>query len=155
MTDTNQNPDSPLFNLSIDPLVRSHLSDTARWGRFLAIMGFIGSGLILLAVIFLLANPGQFPQGFGEESGGARFAPVAFVIYMIIAIVLYFLPCLFLFRFATKMKRALATESQEELTISFQNLKVLFRYVGVLTIIVLSIYAIVILVLILGYMSAH
>jgi uncharacterized membrane protein (DUF485 family) len=63
---------------------------------------------------------------------------------------LYFFPCLFLFRFASKMKHALAANDQAQLNTSFQNLKSLFRFVGILTIIFLAFYAIAIVFGLLG-----
>lgn len=29
-----ENQNKPLFSLSIDPVIKSHLSETARWGKF-------------------------------------------------------------------------------------------------------------------------
>jgi ATP/ADP translocase len=70
---------------------------------------------------------------------------VATVLYILMAL-LYFFPCLFLFNFASKMKTALLSNDQNSLNSSFQNLKKTFRYVGVLTIIVLCFYVIALLI---------
>src|SRR5881397_1677138 len=43
---------SSLFSLTIDPVTKSHLLETARWGRFLAIMGFILCVLIVVLGVF-------------------------------------------------------------------------------------------------------
>lgn len=48
------------------------------------------------------------------------------------------------------MKTALNGNEQTDLTLSFQNLKVLFRYAGILTLIMLAIYRIIFLVIILA-----
>jgi len=64
--------------------------------------------------------------------------------------VLYFFPCLFLFRFANNMIVALNSNEQITLNRSFQNLKIMFRYVGILTIIVLALYIIAFVFGILG-----
>ncbi len=61
------------------------------------------------------------------------------VIYIILAAI-YFFPCLFLLRFSNKMKAALQTDDQALLTGSFQNLKIMFRFVGILTIIIIAFY---------------
>jgi hypothetical protein len=46
------------------------------------------------------------------------------------------------------MKTALNTNDQLTLNTSFQNLKIMFRYVGILTIVMLSFYALAILMMI-------
>ena len=149
-----QNQDKSIFGLGIDPSSKAHLAEAARWARFLAIVGFIMCGLIVLIGIFAASFSTSFSSKFGNEFGGATsmgsgMGSLMTVLYIGIAI-LYFFPCLFLFRFANLMKAALATEEQDNLNKSFQNLKVMFRYVGIITIIVLAIYLIGILVAIIG-----
>ncbi|MFI5185916.1 MAG: DUF5362 family protein [Chitinophagales bacterium] len=141
-----QNQESSLFGLNIDPVIKSHLSETARWAKFLAIVGFICCALIVVFGIFFVSNIGSFERSYGFNEGPSlsSLGPTMVVMYILIA-VLYFFPCLFLLRFSNKMKTALAADNQADLTVSFQNLKVLFRYVGILTIIVLTIYVLALL----------
>ncbi len=147
MEQQNQTQDSPLFGLAIDPIIKTHLSETARWGKFLAIVGFIMCGLIIVGGITLATTVGNMERTYGSDIGpsfGRTFGPAFIVVYIIVAII-YFFPCLFLLRFSNKMKTALAADSQADLTLSFQNLKILFRYVGILTIILLAIYLLAII----------
>ena len=143
----NQNQ-SQIFSLTIDPVIKSHLNETARWGKFLAILGFIICGLIIIIGLFFgtifssLASRNQVSYEGNISSGS--FGALAAVFYIIIAVV-YFFPCLFLYRFSTKMKTALNGNEQTDLTLAFQNLKSLFRYVGVITVIVLAIYLVLFL----------
>jgi hypothetical protein len=65
--------------------------------------------------------------------------------------VIWFFPFMFLFRFSSQMRYALAANDQERLNTSFQNLKICFRYVGIVTMIVLVLY---ILLFVIGIMSA-
>ena len=144
----NQNQ-SQIFSLTIDPVIKSHLNETARWGKFLAILGFIICGLIIIIGLFFgtifssLVNRSPDLSYQGNMSSGS-FGALAAVFYIIIAVV-YFFPCLFLYRFSTKMKTALNGNEQTDLTLAFQNLKSLFRYVGVITVIVLAIYLVLFL----------
>ena len=48
------------------------------------------------------------------------------------------------------MKIALHGNAQEQLNLSFQNLKSLFKYVGVITIIILALYGLILVLGILG-----
>lgn len=148
----------PLFGLSIDPVIKSHLAETARWGKFLAIVGFVLCGLIAIGGIVMASTFGSVERTYGntgmDAAFGRTFGSVFIVVYLIVA-VLYFFPCLFLLRFSAKMKSALTADNQTDLTLSFQNLKVMFRYVGILTIIALSFYAIALLFGGLGMMMAR
>lgn len=151
-----QNQDSGLFGMSVDQISRTHLSEAAKWAKFLSIMGFIGCGLIVLVGVFFGSFFSTFssdlnrnsPYGDMPASGG--FGAIAAVMYIIIALI-YFFPCLFLFRFATRMKTALASNDQETLNTSFQNLKATFRFIGILTLIGLCFW---VLALVFGLLGA-
>jgi hypothetical protein len=148
MEQQNQTPDSSLFGLSIDTPIRSHLSETARWAKFLAILGFIFCGLFVIGgIIFAVSynSYSSYNSDYGDQRILGSLGP-AVAIFYILGALLYFFPCLFLFRFAGKMKTALAANSQQDLTDSFQNLKKLYRFIGILTIIVISLYLILFLI---------
>ncbi|MGZ3959302.1 MAG: DUF5362 family protein, partial [Flavisolibacter sp.] len=74
--------------------------------------------------------------------------------YIIVAVV-YFFPCLFLFRFSAGMKKALNSNSQDELDLAFQNLKSMFKYVGVITIIFLALYALGVIIAMFASAAFH
>jgi len=144
---------SQLFSLTIDPIIKSHLSETARWGKFLSILGFILCALIVIFGVFFgtffttIIDRTEAPYSSPMTDGS--FVALMAIVYIIVAVV-YFFPCLFLYRFSTKMKTALNGNEQTDLTLSFQNLKSLFRYVGVITVIMLAIYLVIFLFAILG-----
>ena len=149
---------STLFSLSIDPLTKSHLQETARWGKFLSIVGFILCGLIAVFGIFfstILSSIASRSQGFEGTSFNTTSLGAAMAFVYIIFGVIYFFPCLFLFRFATQMKAALNANEQDRLNAAFQNLKSLFRYVGIITIIILAIYGLVLVIALLGIAASH
>ena len=129
-----------LFDLQIDQQSHSYLSETARWGKFLSVIGFIFCGLFAIIAIFAgsYINSSISTQSFGRSS--ALGGSVVTVIYILIAL-LWFFPCLYLFHFANKMKLALGGNDQEMLNTSLKNLKACFKFMGIITIIVLSFYA--------------
>ena len=136
-----------LFSLSIDPVTKTHLSETARWAKFLAIIGFVFLALMLIGGIisigtmsYLSSNMGGDTAGFGMFAGyGIGFLAFFFII---VAVIVFF-PLMFLLRFANHMKAALASNDQQKLNTSFQNLKAYFRFWGIISIIVLAFYAII------------
>lgn len=142
-----QNQDKPLFGLNIDPITKTHLSGAATWAKFLAIMGFIVCGLIVLVGIFaksLLSSTLTGYESFGGQVNTDGYATILAIVYILIAL-LYFFPCLFLYHFATKMRVALAADNQEMLNASFLGLKKTFRYLGILTIIIIGFYFLIFL----------
>ena len=148
-----EQPSSPeLFSLHIDPSTKSQLWETARWAKFLSIIGFILCALVILGGLFFGSLFSSFTSRREMYDAGidpSGLGVVMAFIYIIVAVV-YFFPCLFLYRFANKMKLALAGNVQDELNLAFQNLKSLFKYVGIITIIVLALYGLAILMGILG-----
>ncbi len=142
-------PSSSLFDLHIDHQSSAYLGETARWSKFLSIVGFIFCGLFVLIGLFA----GSFMAGtFGRFGGGAGMMGGAFfsVLYVLLAL-LYFFPCLYLYNFAAKMQVALRTNDQEQLSQSFRNLKSCYKFMGILMIVVLGFYA---LALLIGIFSA-
>jgi hypothetical protein len=151
-----QNQDLSLFNLNLDQTGRAHLAEAARWAKFLSIIGFIMCGIIVIVGAFFGSVFSTLTSGYGnspyddiQTSATGGLGAMMAVFYIVIALI-YFIPVLFLFRFATKMKTALASNEQEVLNASFQNLKASFRFVGILTIIMIAFWILAIIVGLLG-----
>jgi hypothetical protein len=134
--------DQHLFELQVDQQSISYLGETARWAKFLSIVGFVMCGLMIIFALFAgsilstfsrLGNNDTFTSTMGM--GGAFIS----LIYIVISL-LYFFPCLYLFNFSTKMQTALRNNDQTTLNSSFGNLKSCFKFVGILTIVFLSFY---------------
>lgn len=149
-----QNQDAGLFGLSIDATGRGHLVEAARWARFLAIVGFV---FIALVAIFLIAGGSYIATMFGRVNQYNDVGPgfttgmtIGIIIYYLCIALLVFFAYLFLYRFAVNMKMALQGNNQELLNRSFQNLKVLYRYWGILTVIGLAFFALVFAIAIIG-----
>ena len=145
-----------LFTLTIDNPIKVHLVEAAKWGRFLAIVGFIFCAIFLLAGLSKASSlSGASSSPYYDEYGNAYPAPSASVpdttlfILLVLSSILYFFPCLFMLRFSNKIKLALLADDQERLTDSFRNLKLMFRFVGIITLIFVALY----LLLIIFFMS--
>jgi hypothetical protein len=142
--------DEHLFDLQIDQQSISYLGETARWAKFLSVVGFILCGLMIVLALFagtLMATLSRFRSDDALHSMtnvGSAFVSLIYVI----AALLYFFPCLYLFNFAGKMQTALRNNDQTSLNASFGHLTSYFKFVGILTIIVLSFYILVALVII-------
>src|SRR4029079_4093291 len=151
---------SSLFSLSIDPVTKAHLSETARWARFLAIVGLIGIVLMVvggLAYSIWITSMLQTMQGRygGFSSNYSTGVAIGSAIIFVIAAAIAFFPMLYMLRFAGQMRTALNSNDQESLNSSFQNLKIYFRYVGIITIIGLALWVIWILVFVVAAIAAR
>lgn len=136
--------ETPLENkkIEIEQETIKHLNTTRKWAMFLAIIGFIILGLIviigLIAGTFLTAfNSGGKDLGIPES---LMFVPI------LLLAVIYFFPVLFLFRFSKHTSHAVQTLDKLEFHKAIKNLKSFFVYIGVLIIIILSLYIVVLIV---------
>ncbi len=122
--------------LFVDSTAQQHLKETAIWAKFLAVIGFIGSILVALVGIFAGTILGKFTKALQRTNSSDNFLAGGFIaiIYIFIAAVL-FIMCLFLYKFAAKMQLALKDNDQNSLNLSFQNLKIHYRFAGIITII--------------------
>ena len=124
--------------MEIDGSMMSVLNETRKWTKFLAILGFIGIGFMLLMGLFA----GSIFNSVSEPTMTANSPfPMAFlgVIYIIMAVV-YFFPVLYLLNFSNKMKIALYSSNHEALYDSFKYLKFHFKFIGIVVIVGLLIW---------------
>ncbi|MFL5747520.1 MAG: DUF5362 family protein [Niastella sp.] len=137
-------PNENLFELQVDQQSIGYLSETARWAKFLSIVGFVVCGFIVIFALFfgsimsVISKMGSGSDSFSSSTlaiGNYAFS----IVYIIIAL-LYFFPCLYLFNFSSKMQTALRNNDQINLNAALGNLKSCFKFVGILTIVVLSFY---------------
>ncbi|HMV08917.1 MAG TPA: DUF5362 family protein [Cyclobacteriaceae bacterium] len=77
-----------------------------------------------------------------EASGMAMMGGAFLTVLYLAMAVLYFFPIYYLFQFSSKIKAALQTQSSELLEQAFSNLKSHYKFMGILLIIVLGLYAI-------------
>jgi|SRR6185437_11853113 hypothetical protein len=143
-----ETPAANLFDLQLDQQATTYLSESARWARFLSVLGFVMCALLILVGLFMgsiVSTALSSSMGAGSYFGGTFFT----MLYVIIALV-YFFPCLYLFQFGSKMRTALRNNDQELLSLSLKNLKSCFKFFGILAIIVLGLYALALVAAIIG-----
>ncbi|MCK0124677.1 DUF5362 family protein [Gelidibacter sp. F2691] len=131
------------FELNLPPAILGFLKETSSWTYFLSILGFIGIGLMLLFGIFFSVAMGLMPGGNPYEAMGMNMNMSFFgLIYVAMALV-YFFPVLYLFNFSRKMKSALASNNSDDLTAAFSNLKSHYKFLGIFTIAIVSLYLLI------------
>ena len=116
------------------------LLETSRWANVLSIIGFIGLGFLLIfgLLVGTVMNNINTPV-FSSFSSGLVSA-----FYLLLAGI-YFMPVLYLFRFASRMKFAIREMNQEALNDAFKNMKSLFRFLGMMTIAIVCVYVLILI----------
>ena len=138
-----------LFELQLDPSSLNYLNESARWARFLAIIGFISCGLMIIVGVFFGSVMSGLMTNAGSESAAVMSGGFFSIIYILISLLLFF-PSLYLFNFSSKMRKAFQQNDQLILTDSLKNLKSFFKFYGIFTVIILSIYALALIAAIFG-----
>ncbi|MCI2228331.1 DUF5362 domain-containing protein [Polaribacter sp. MSW13] len=141
-----ENPITQLEQLTLNGRSKSFLKETAKWSFFLSIVGFISLGFLVLLAIFAGAIFNDIPEA---KQVPFDLGMVMTIIYLIMAI-LYFFPIFYLFKFSKKMKLALLTKNDETLSDAFEMLKSHYKFIGVFTIILLSLYALIFIISMMG-----
>jgi len=127
--------------LTINQGINAYLIETAKWGKFLAIMGYIGMGLLVLAGLFVMVGFSAF-----SEFTKMPFPMGAFGLIYILIAVLYYFPVSYLHKFSDQAKQAVTMNDQGMLNSGFANLKSLFKFMGIFTIVVISLYALILVI---------
>jgi hypothetical protein len=132
------NTEEQTNNLVVDNLGKSYVLDTARWGRFIGIVYLIAILLVCLIFPFILVNS---PQYEALPSGSASFWAGFYIAAMI---GMNFYPLYALIKSSTQAKKAITLNDQSLFTDSLRLTRNLYKYLGVLTIILICFYGLVI-----------
>lgn len=133
--------------------ILKNLNTTQKWAKFLAILGFIGVGIMFIAGIVVTLMGGAL--GFLAE---ATPSPMVFgslgLVYVALA-VLYFFPLLYLWRFASNVKNTIVYNAQNFAEKAFFNLMAHYRFVGILMIVLMSLYLLIFVGIIIFSMASY
>lgn len=128
-----KSPFEQFEELKIDIVSRSFLTEIAKWANFLAILGYVGLGLMILAAVSIIIVGSSV--SIGPIGSGIWIS----IIYILFAGI-YFFPITYLYKFSSNMKIALRTNDQKSLTNAFEYLKSHYKFIGIITIIILGFY---------------
>ncbi|WP_372644495.1 hypothetical protein [Ancylomarina sp.] len=115
-----------------------YLRETRKWTKFFAILGFVFMGLGVLSSIGLFAASSMMSAYTQVPMGGIA------VLYLIL-IGVYFFPIYYLLQFSNKAKEALLSRSSQTLTEAMKYIKSHYKFVGIMTIVMLALYPIIII----------
>ena len=125
------------------------LNKVVYWSKFFAIMMIIAGGLMGLLAIFSLFGFAALDE-YGLGSGMGVFM---FLGYGIVAFI-YILPAVWLLNFSTKTRKGINEKDESKFAEGFKNLGKYYTFFGVISIIFLSIYALIFLIGIIAAIAA-
>lgn len=124
--------------------IRSYIYETAKWAKFLSIIGFVFCVLIVICAFFMPSVISAMTT-MGGQTPLSMVAPAAITVTYLFIALLYFYPSLMLFKYADSAKKAVLFMDQQNLVVAMSKMKSFFKFWGVFTIAILSIYIIGIL----------
>ena len=110
------------------------MRQTKPWATFLGVLGFIGSGLMVLAglIIFLA----------GSSLGNSGLPATIGLLYIPFG-ALYVVPSLFLYRYGATIGRFMVRGDIDTLGEALVHQKSLWRFMGILTVVILVLYGLI------------
>lgn len=126
--------DSKLDSISIELNNNgiNQLIELRKWTNFIAIAGFSLTGLGVLSLLVM--------AGIGYK--GTSVSPILSLLPLLLICTIYFFPLYFLLQFSKFSKQAVNNHSAESLSSAFKYLKMHYRFMGILLLIILGIYLI-------------
>lgn len=119
--------------VGLDFAAITHLSETRKWTMFLSILGFVFLALMLLVVLFFIFAGRELTQSH---------IPMIAMFPMLLLGVVYFFPIYYLFQFSRYSKLAIKTMDTTSMSLAMKYLKLHYRFIGILAIIVAGLYLI-------------
>ncbi len=140
------NQTDPLANVPVTPLMVDHLRATKPWVRLISVVMFIFAGLIFLGGFLMLFMPSPAGmRGFG-------FGPVIGIIYFLMG-GLYLFPAYFLHQYASSIQDLLQGGGDSAMENVLGSQKSFWRFSGILTLVIIGIYALIFFFAIFGAMT--
>lgn len=131
---------SPQPEAVINSDIKAYLLETAKWGKFLAIIGYILIGIISLIGLFMVIGMSALTR---STNSGYPMSLIGLIYILITAF--YYFPVHYLYTSSVQLKGGLLTDNLSAITSGFRNQKSMFKFMGVMTIVVLSIYAFILI----------
>lgn len=138
LQDTTDPQEQP--QLVVSEEMRSYFYEMAKWANFLAIVGFVFAGFMVVGAFTLGSAMGTNPELGAMVGQMGAFGGLAFTIILLLYAFVIFYPSLLLFKYATKAKLGVLYGEQASLDEAMAKLKSLFKFWGIITMIFIILY---------------
>lgn len=131
-------------SLMVTEEIRSYIYETAKWTRFLSITGLVFAAF--LALMALSAN-GLMETMTAVAPGSPliQLGTAFLTVYFLCISLMLFYPSFLLFKYSNAANTAVLYADQENFTVAMKKMKSVFKFWGIVTIVVLAINMISIL----------
>lgn len=117
--------------------MRSYIYDITKWARFISIVGFVISIFLIMAAFSISALMNSNPDVAAQLNQlGSNGSTVITVLYLVLGLLLFY-PSILLNKISKKAKQGVLFGDQESLNQSFASLKSLFKFWGIVTILII------------------
>ena len=152
ITEQNQQPEPVLLTITED--IRSFIYESSKWTKFLAIVGFVFTGFMILISLSAGSIMSSMNSIAGAQNPYAAMGTGFLTVLFLVTAAIYFYPSFILFKFSNAAKQAVLYGDQDSLSIAMGKLKSFFKFWGILLIVLLGFYALAIVTAIIGAIGA-
>ena len=137
--------------MTLDASAKTSFRETAKWAKFLSIVGMVSTVLIIIFAVVALVSSSLMNTMYPSLSrfGGGMNIFIGLLYFIIAAIYIY--PIVKLYQFSNLSKDALASEDSGILSKALLAQKSMFKFMGIVTIVVISIYVLLFVFGIFGF----
>ncbi|MGB9429940.1 MAG: hypothetical protein WCC11_08730 [Gammaproteobacteria bacterium] len=114
------------------------LQATRPWVKFLAILGFVFMAFMVLAGLVMFVGFSAIPARSGLSP---IFGPVFGVMYIVIAVFFYLIPCIYLLRYGNAIA-SISASGQDAIESALKYQKSFWKYLGIFVIIMIAVYVV-------------
>lgn len=126
------------IKVRLTPLAESFLLTATRWSKFLAILGFVYSGFIVI-LSFSIGSIMSIAAATNPMAMAGFPAILVSVIYLIIAVVSFF-AAFFMYNFSVKTQRGIKLREEYSIESGMKAMKNYYMLMGILAIVGLSLF---------------
>jgi hypothetical protein len=119
------NGDVQAGGVTVTESMINSMRSTKPWTKLLAILGFVGVGLMVLIGAAFVVFGNMFPQQNGAVAG----------VFYILFSVLYFMPSLYLYKFSSSIGNFLKSNGALDLESALSHQKSFWKFMGILALI--------------------
>lgn len=133
------------IKLIVTEEMRSYFYDMGKWARFLSVVGFVISAFLTLSSFGIGAAVTANPAMLSQLGPLAGIGATGITIFYLLLALLFFYPSLLLLRFSAKGRQGILFGDQENFNDAIYHVKSLFKFWGVLTIVLIASYFLLII----------
>ena len=137
--------ESQLNSLQLNQKATAFLKEISKWTYFLSILGFVGIGFMVILAFSMGAIMSALPMGEAYGAAAMMGGGAFFTVFYLLMALLYFFPVYYLYKFSVNLKASLASSNDEELANAFEYLKSHYKFIGILSIILIGFYVLIFL----------